>query len=165
MNRNKHGFLNTRLVLLLTAAFCCLLLVSCGKGKEEPSRPAAPMAGEEASPAVDADVDLTGMSSTMVYSEVFNMVSAPEDYIGKKIRMSGMFNVYRDAESDRYYFACLILDATACCAQGIEFELAGEKRYPEDYPEKGEMITVAGTFDTYEENGYTYFTLRDAALG
>jgi len=92
------------------------------------------------------------------------MVSAPEDYIGKSVKMSGMFNAYRDEVTDRYYYACLILDATACCAQGIEFELEGEKHYPEDYPAKGEMITVAGTFDTYQEGDYTYFTLRNAQL-
>ncbi|MBP3737126.1 MAG: hypothetical protein J6I56_08915 [Lachnospiraceae bacterium] len=115
-------------------------------------------------PAQEFDVDLTALSSTMVFSEVYNMVSAPEDYIGKSVKMSGMFNAYRDEVTDRYYYACLILDATACCAQGIEFELEGEKHYPEDYPAKGEMITVAGTFDTYQEGDYTYFTLRNAQL-
>ena len=33
------------------------------------------------------------------------------------------------------YHACVIPDATACCAQGIEFTLAGDHRWPDDYPE------------------------------
>ena len=31
------------------------------------------------------DVDLTNLSSTMVYSEVYNMMSTPENYIGKTV--------------------------------------------------------------------------------
>ena len=37
------------------------------------------------------DVDLTRLSSTMVYSEVYNMMNAPGDYIGKTIKMTGQF--------------------------------------------------------------------------
>ncbi len=39
------------------------------------------------------DVDLTTLSGTMVYSEVFNMIANPEDYVGKTIKMQGQFFV------------------------------------------------------------------------
>lgn len=110
------------------------------------------------------DVDLTALSSTMVYSEVYNMMVAPADYLGKTVKMSGAFNYYHDEAADNYYFACIIKDATACCAQGIEFELAGDHRFPEDYPEVDAVITVIGVFDTYQEGEYTYCTLRNAQL-
>ena len=110
----------------------------------------------------EIDVDLTIMSSTMVYSEVSNMMQYPEAYIGKTIKMDGSFNVIRDPNSGLYYFLCLIEDATACCAQGIEFELSGEYEYPEDYPEKSSEICVIGVFDTYQEGRYQYCTLRNA---
>ncbi len=42
----------------------------------------------------EIDVDLTQLSSTMVYSEVYNMINTPEDYIGKTVKMSGTFNLY-----------------------------------------------------------------------
>ncbi len=51
-----------------------------------------------------------------------------------------------------------------CCAQGIEFVLAGEYTYPDDYPEEGSYIKVAGVFDTYEDEEYIYCTLRNAVL-
>ncbi|MCD7928283.1 MAG: hypothetical protein LUF80_05410 [Oscillospiraceae bacterium] len=109
------------------------------------------------------DVDLTQLSSTMVYSEVYNMMVAPEDYIGKTVRMSGQFAIYYDESTETYYFACIVADATACCSQGIEFVLAGAE-YPDDYPELGDEITVSGVFQTYQEGSYTYCTLLDAAL-
>lgn len=110
----------------------------------------------------DVDVDLTSMSSTMVYSEVYNMVTAPENYMGKKVLMKGNFGVY---EGDgRNYYACIIADATACCSQGIEFVLSGNYKYPQDYPEMGTEISVVGTFDTYYEGSQIYCQLIDAKM-
>ena len=108
------------------------------------------------------DIDLTAMSSTMIYSEVQNMMTAPDDYVGKKVKMAGQFNV---AEvGDNRYFACLIKDATACCASVVEFVWPGEHIYPGDYPEENAPITVTGTFTTYKEGEATYCQLKDADL-
>lgn len=111
------------------------------------------------------DVDLTTLSSTMVYAEVYHMMVQPQDYIGKTIKMNGLFSSYHDEETGKDYFACIILDATACCSQGIEFVLTDDYTYPDDYPEEGGEICVSGVFDTYQEGDYTYCTLRDATLG
>ncbi|MCR5082765.1 MAG: hypothetical protein K6B15_04745 [Parasporobacterium sp.] len=113
-----------------------------------------------ATPAEGVDVDLTVMSSTMVYSEVLNMMTTPEDYIGKVIKMEGIYSTFHDDATGKSYYACIIQDATACCAQGIEFILS-DSNYPED---NGQILSVVGTFDTYEENGVKYCTLRDANL-
>ncbi len=106
------------------------------------------------------DVDLTVLSSTMVYSEVSNMMTSPEEYVGKKVKMEGAYSLYKDPDSGNEYRACIIQDATACCAQGIEFETAS----PEDCPGEGENVTVVGLFDTYYEGEYMYCTLRDAVI-
>ena len=111
-----------------------------------------------------ADVDLTELSSNMIYSEVYNMMVAPDDYIGKTVRMAGAYSEYYDEQNDKYYFACIIKDATACCAQGIEFILKDEYRFPEDYPTDGDYVIVEGVFDTYMEGNDKYCTLRDAKL-
>ncbi len=108
------------------------------------------------------DVDLTKLSSTMVYSEVYNMMSSPENYTGKRVRMRGSFA--STAGVGRYYFACIIADATACCAQGIEFVLKDERKFPDEYPSGGAEITVVGIFDTYMEGPYQYCQLTDAII-
>lgn len=110
------------------------------------------------------DIDLTTLSATVVYSEVYDMMFYPENYVGKTVKMDGMFTYYYDEANDRYYFACIIMDATACCSQGIEFEPSEEFTYPDDFPEDGEDICVVGVFDTYEEDGFTYCTLRNAEI-
>ena len=112
----------------------------------------------------DVDVDLTAISGIFVYSEVYNMMSTPENYIGKKIKMEGTYTIYFDDTYSTRYDACIVQDATACCATGIEFELSDDLKFPDDYPEEGDLITVEGIFDTYDEGSYTYCTLRNASL-
>ncbi|MCR4687071.1 MAG: hypothetical protein K5659_05835 [Lachnospiraceae bacterium] len=112
----------------------------------------------------EIDVDLTALSSVMVYSEVYNMMMSPDDYVGKTIKMDGLCAVYHDEATDNYYYACVITDATACCSQGIEFELNDTYVYPDDYPEDGDYVCVMGTFDIYQEGEYYYCTLRNASF-
>jgi len=132
----------------------CLMLVSlCGCGSESASVPTG-----------DIDVDLTQLSSTVVYSEVYNMMTEPDSYVGKTVKMKGNFAEYHDETTGQYYFACIIADATACCQQGMEFVLAGDHSYPEDYPELGTEISVVGEFQTYMEGETQYCTLKDAAI-
>lgn len=109
-------------------------------------------------------VDLTVLSNTMVYAEVYNMLVAPEDYIGRTVKMAGQFSIYQDSSTGVSYYACVIADATACCSQGIEFVLAGEHSYPEDYPALGTEIIVLGEFQTYSEDGMLYPHLVNAQL-
>lgn len=108
------------------------------------------------------DVDLTVLSPTMVYAEVFNMISYAPDYVGKTIRMQGPAVSYTDEEIGKTYYACLIQDATACCATGLEYVLPEGSEYPED----DEEIIVTGVFDTYVDvDGIEYCRLLDAVMG
>ena len=112
----------------------------------------------QADPSVD--VDLTALSATMVYSEVFQMMYYPEDYVGKTVKMEGLYDHFHDDSTGKDYYACIIQDATACCAQGIEFRLS-DGEYPADSTND---VAVRGTFEIYEENGAKYCTLMDAEL-
>ena len=76
------------------------------------------------------DIDLTVLSSTMVYSFVYCMVTTPEEYRGMVVKMSGVSASSHNEETGMDYYGCIIQDATACCSQGIEYELQGD--YPED---------------------------------
>ena len=152
-----------RLPAMLLALVCALILASCSGRAETPvasdaASPEAPPSAElPVSPPVD--VDLTQLSPTMVYSEVNDMVTHPDDYLGKTVRMRGMCVVFEG--EGRTYYSCIIADATACCAQGIEFILADSGAV---YPDQGDDITVEGVFDTYYEAESMYCQLIEAAL-
>ena len=121
-------------------------------------------AGTSSKTNENIEIDLTTMSANMVYSQVFCMVMEPDEYIGTTVKMDGTFIHYYDEEKDKHYFACIIQDATQCCAQGIEFEPTDDYVYPDDFPEDGEEICVMGVFDKYSEDGNNYLTLRNAVL-
>ena len=103
-----------------------------------------------------ADIDLTRMSATMIYSTVFDMLIAPEDYEGKSIRIKGLFNVFTDQETGSRYYTVLVPDATACCQQGLEFIWQGDHSFPTDFPAENSEIIVTGKYVTEEEDGLTY---------
>ena len=105
------------------------------------------------------------MSSTMVYSMVFQMVTEPKKFVGKKIKMKGVFSSYQDEEPGRRFFGCVIKDALACCSQGLAFETAKVRRYPNDYPDEGSPITIIGTFEfEKEEDGIGFPIIKNAKL-
>lgn len=110
------------------------------------------------------DVDLTQLDSNMVYAQVYDMAFGETDYNGKFVRARGTFDYYLDPNTNQEYFAVLISDAMACCAQGIEFVLAGEHTYPDDYPEIGSEIIIHGYFNTYRDDTGAYVQLQDAVI-
>ncbi len=107
-------------------------------------------------PAVESsvtEIDLTNISSTMVYSYVFNMLSTPDDFIGQRFRIQGIYDEGLWEPTNQMYHYIIIADATACCAQGLEFVLADENAA---YPQPRDEIEISGVFSTYEEDGELY---------
>ena len=85
------------------------------------------------------------------------------------VRARGEFSIYQLVvdgvlQPDPVAYACIIADAAACCAEGMEFVLKDNLAYPDDYPEPGAEITVVGEFQAYEENGMTGYHLINARL-
>lgn len=188
-----------RLFCLLLAVCMAVSLCACGKDSEKGAENNTPSSDGEVSAPTESiqtpdeqetpneqqaqeepeqtqtsadgvDVDLTVLSSTMVYSEVYNMLYFyPEDYYGKTVKANGIFAIYQMVvdgvtQPAPVAYACIIADATACCAEGMEFVLKDDLAYPDDYPELGAEITVIGEFQSYEENGMTWYHLVNARL-
>ena len=149
---------------LLTSEEVAAQLGAKGELEVETASAAAPAKLTSASADEDrpVDLDLTQISGTVVYSQVYDMMMNPNSYLGQKIKMKGNFSYFQDPETKQEYFATIIADATACCAQGIEFVWKGNHAYPQDYPPLDTEITVTGTFSTYNEGGYMYVQLVDA---
>ena len=104
----------------------------------------------------DVDYNLTTMDSDMVYATVFQITNHPEDYVGKTFQIEGIFSSSYADTLDRYFYYCIIKDALACCAQGLEFVLSdSEELSPEDYPAEGTEIIVRGTLEAYTEPGFS----------
>lgn len=111
------------------------------------------------------DVDLTEMSVTMIYANLYMMVTMPEEYLGKNIKMSGEFDVYESPDGE-VYFAVAVTDEEACCRQGFALEFIDDSTYPDKFPSANSEITVVGRFEAMQHPDWsmTYYHLVDAYL-
>ncbi|WP_308619834.1 hypothetical protein [uncultured Eubacterium sp.] len=153
-----------KIIAIILALVLALSFVACSKNSdknENSNSKTTTKATETTTEAKSVDLDLTELSSTVVYSEVYNMLITPDDYKGKIIKMKGQFNQYTDEETCKIYNAVIIPDATACCQQGLEFELS-DKTNPNF--EQDKEITVVGTFDTYSDDKFSYCHLKNAKI-
>lgn len=73
-----------KLLCFLLAALLLCPLAACGR-EDTAQKPAA----EDAEGTAVVDIDLTALSGIMVYSEVNSMISFPDNYIGKTVKMQG----------------------------------------------------------------------------
>lgn len=149
---------------LAALAALALTLTACTPAPEPAPTPtpaataaptAVPQATAEPEPSATPDpdgidVDLTSLSSTMVFAEVSAMVRSPEDYVGKTVRMEGPLMSYQanPALNIDYFYTVMIQDATACCQLGMEFVWDGGT-----LPEAGTRLRVTGTFEEYDCGG------------
>lgn len=169
---------------LLMLCVCMCLIAGCGKdttvrkerdaGKETESEakaynnaPEETAAAERETASGTVDFDFTDMSSDMIYATVYQMLAAPDQYVGKTFRMDGSFYVTYYEPTQTYNYYCIIWDAMACCAQGMEFVWDdGSHVYPDEYPSENASIVVEGTFETYRDDrdGNLYGRLANATL-
>ena len=144
--------------ILLFLMMMTLTLFSCSKTKTVSIKAEVSQSDLEAlsTDNVKIDIDMTKMSVTMIYSQIFNMLIMPEEYENKTIKVSGAFEVYPNEEGEIDCFTLTVMDATACCKEGLDFIWLGDHSYPADYPKQGDEITITGKYKTFEnEDGIT----------
>lgn len=102
----------------------------------------------------DIDVDITEKMYVAYINEVYVNT---DDYIGKTVRIQGMFQPYTDENTGQTYYyvyrtgpGCCGNDGSMC---GFEFTWGG------DMPNDNDWIEVVGSLRTYEEDGWSYLTL------
>lgn len=157
-----------KIISIMLALVLALSFVACSKNSDKNENSTSKTTTENTTKVTETtteaksvDLDLTALSSTVIYSEVYNMLISPDDYKGKIIKMKGQFNQYTDEETGKIYNAVIIPDATACCQQGLEFQLA-DKSNPNF--EQGTEITVEGSFNTYSDGKFIYCYLENAQI-
>lgn len=133
-------------LVVIAGVLICMLMILTGCGEEKKVA-----GGKEV-------VDMTNMSGNVIYGEVFAMMNEPQKYMGKTIRIKGIFNTQVDSNTGKEYFFLLITDAQACCKQGIELKGKGDAP-PRGLPSKGGEMTVEGKFGKYEEGGKEYYCI------
>jgi uncharacterized membrane protein YcgQ (UPF0703/DUF1980 family) len=91
----------------------------------------------------------------------------PEEYLGKTIKLEGLFKLERYAGNDPAY--CFVLRyGPGCCGNdgNAGFEVAWDKWALEDnlYPNTDDWVEAIGVLKTYEEDGYPYLYIALSEL-
>ncbi len=143
---------------MIKKAFVILIIVllvscvsACGSEANTQSSPR-----ENTSEIVEDDVidyDLTQMSSSLVYALVFDMMSRPDEYIGKTIKLNGEYYSQTSIDDIEYHYV-IVADATACCAQGLEFASLDESI---EMPSQSSQIEIVGVFQMYKIGKSEYY--------
>ena len=144
-------------LFILSAAYSCLIFC-CSCGQSAPSEEPTRLSVSTASNSAEVDVDLTQISDTVRFAELYNITLDPKSHEGKTIRMSGQFREFPYLEGGQTYYAVVVHDAGACCIHGLEVVLDEESTA--SYPENDSMVTVEGTLETYESGTIVYSRLR-----
>lgn len=135
----------------------CLICVFAAGCSAKAGAPAGLKTGAGLTAGGKVDLDLTSLNGAMVYAEVYNMMSSPDEFLGKTIKMKGPYYASYFEATGLYYHYIIIEDATSCCQQGLEFIWSGDHKYPDDFPEEQAKIEVTGVFDCYDELDKTYY--------
>jgi hypothetical protein len=169
--RNQAG---TRSVVLPDDAAAQAAEVSADANGTAAFAPELPGKQEEArggKRAVPKKIDLE-IREKLFIAQTNDVYLNPEDYIGKTIKLEGLFKVAQYAGEEKRY--CFVLRyGPGCCGNdgSAGFEVAwGRPRYDGPgsvktlppgplYPKEDAWVEAVGILDTYEEDGYPYLFL------
>jgi putative membrane protein len=96
----------------------------------------------------------------MFISQVNDVYLNPEDYLGKTIKLEGLFKM--EQGYDKAY--CFVLRyGPGCCGNdgNVGFEVAWDNEKKKSYPGEDAWVEATGELKTYEEDGYTEFLYLD----
>jgi hypothetical protein len=97
----------------------------------------------------------------------------PEDYLGKAIKLEGLFkSLLYEGQDDPYCF--VLRYGPGCCGNdgNAGFEVAWDTSYLRSeegssepfYPQEDDWVEALGVLDTYEEDGYPYLYISLSSL-
>ena len=113
------------------------------------------------------DIDLTVMSSTMIYSTVFQFLIDWETSEGKIVKIKGDYTPFFRKEKQKLYHNVIVRDATACCKEGLEFVWGDGNHFDSEFPPSGTEVIVTGVFELYYEDDkmeVQSIRLKDASM-
>ncbi len=172
---------------------CCMLAAGCGRpaaGSAAPAPvPTAPPVSQSLPPETETQppvteqknatavtpaeelvddsgdyIDLTVVTGDAAFAELYAIAFDPDQFVGKTVKLSGEFTSVYDEFVSRTFYGCAIMDSTACCRQGLDFDPAPEFVSAVQALRAGDAITVEGVFETYVEKGVTFHRLMNAKL-
>jgi zinc transport system permease protein len=116
---------------------------------------------------INGEGSIIEIKEKMFIAQTNDVYLNPEEYLGKTIKLEGIFMpVQYEGQEDPYCF--VLRYGPGCCGTdgNAGFEVAWETQAETEksYPESDAWVEATGTLKTYEEDGYPYLYLALASL-
>jgi zinc transport system permease protein len=135
----------------IVSIIAVLFLFGCGNAKTIPIK-------------TTAENTIIEIKEKMFIAQTNDVYLNPEDYIGKTIKLEGLFKAEQYIENAPPY--CFVLRyGPGCCGSdgNAGFEVAWDKA-DKSYPNIDDWVEAVGVLQTYEEDGYPYLYLALSSL-
>jgi uncharacterized membrane protein YcgQ (UPF0703/DUF1980 family) len=111
--------------------------------------------------------ELVYIGEKMFMAQTNDVYLNPEDYIGKTIKLEGLFKAEQYGENAPPY--CFVLRyGPGCCGNdgnaGFEVAWNEQRDTIKPYPNSDDWVEAVGVLKTYEEDGYPYLYLALSEL-
>ena len=148
---------------------CMLFAIGCGNGKNKAISHAAMESAEEEIIPVGVDVVI---KETFFISQIMDINFNYKDYLGKSIKLEGIFRHQQRNGRNIYN----VYRLAGCCAADVEFgyEVSWDQNHqgnaaigdPEQgtYPETDDWVEALGVLKRYERNGVPFLYLALSEL-
>jgi uncharacterized membrane protein YcgQ (UPF0703/DUF1980 family) len=136
------GFVSAKAIVLIIVTF---FTISCAKS--------------------DNNDGVIEIKEKMFISQVNDVYLNMDDYLGKTIKLEGLFMMeYSDTRTEPYCF--VLRYGPGCCGSdgNVGFEVACMENREISYPEKNSWVEAIGELKTYEEDDYKYLYLDLTSL-
>jgi hypothetical protein len=107
--------------------------------------------------------DIVEIKEKLFIAQTNDVYLNPEDYMGKTIKLEGLFKTETGYDEQASY--CFVLRyGPGCCGNdgNAGFEVAWDAAGP--YPPEDEWVEAVGVLKSYEEDGYPYLYLALSSL-
>jgi len=105
--------------------------------------------------------DIIVIKEKMFATQVQDVYNNAEDYIGKTIKLEGLFKQEQPYEGDPYCF--VLRYGPGCCGfdGNVGFEIKWDETRAQPFPKEDAWIETIGVLKQYEEDGYDQYLYID----
>ena len=112
-----------------------------------------------------ADGQVVEIKEKMFIAQTNDVYLNPDDYLGKTLKLEGIFKTEDYGNTDKTY--CLVLRyGPGCCGNdgNAGFEVAWDGASHEPLPKTDDWVEATGTLKSYEEDGFPYLYISLSSL-
>ncbi|MDR2111317.1 MAG: hypothetical protein LBP32_08430 [Spirochaetaceae bacterium] len=117
-------------------------------------------------PAYQGRDEVVEIKEKMFITQINDVYLNPEDYMGKILKLEGIFQSTPIDYGEPYYF--VLRYGPGCCGYdgNAGFEVIWDKSFSPDtaYPRNNDWVEAVGVLGSYEEDGYPYLCIALSSL-